>query len=146
MRIGTSTQNLKAVDTRLQELKSLLARYESTAKDDPAEWRFLGKIYELMTYSARELGRTDVPMEFARRSLELRRKAAERDPSFVVRGALANALAAYASILRITGDLSGAADRLSNQAKWKASPRRIPALFASEPRHPGAVYARSGRS
>jgi tetratricopeptide (TPR) repeat protein len=132
MRVDTSAQNLQAVETRLQELKRLLTSYESSANDDSAEWRFLGKIYESMTYSAKDLGRMDVPMEFARRSLELRRKAAQRDPSFVVRGALANALAAYASILRVTGDLSGAADTFQESvAKWES-------LAAENPQHYGA--------
>jgi serine/threonine protein kinase len=132
MRIDTSAQNLKAVEAKLQQLKSLLARYESMAKDDPADWRFLGKIYESMTYSARDLGRMDVPMEFARRTLELRRKAVERDQSFVVRGALANALAAYASILGVTGDLNGAADTFQQSvAKWEN-------LAAENPQHYGA--------
>jgi len=50
----------------------------------------------------------DTPMRFARRAVELRRKAVERHPSFDARGGLAGALAAYGSLLRATGDLSGA--------------------------------------
>jgi tetratricopeptide (TPR) repeat protein len=52
----------------------------------------------------------DVPMRFARRSIELRRKVAERDKSFDARGALANALSAYGGLRRATGDLSGAVE------------------------------------
>jgi hypothetical protein len=63
-----------------------------------------------MAVSARELSRLELPMRFARRSLELRRKAADHDPSFAARGSLANALSAYAGLLRATGDIRGAVE------------------------------------
>ncbi len=110
MRIEYAVKNLKALEAKLQELQTLLARYESTAKDDPSEWRFLGKIYESMAFSARELSRMDVPMRFARRSVELRQKVVEQDKSIDARGSLANALSAYGSLRRATGDLSGAVE------------------------------------
>jgi serine/threonine protein kinase len=109
-RVDYGSRNLNALDAKIHELQSLLARYESTAKDEPSEWRFLGKIYESMAFSARELNRMDVPMQFARRSVELRRKAVEQDTSFDVRGSLANALSTYGSLLRATGDLYGAVE------------------------------------
>ncbi|HWZ33486.1 MAG TPA: protein kinase [Bryobacteraceae bacterium] len=133
MRIETSTQNLAALDAKIQQLQALLARYESRPKDDIAEWRFLGKIYESMTYSARDLSRTDVPMEFARRALELRRKAAQRDRSFVVRGALANTLGSYATMLRVTGDLSGAAETFQQSVTmWEDLTAENPQHYAAQ--------------
>lgn len=109
-RIEWGAKNLKALETKLNELRGLLARYESAAKDELGECQFTGKIYESMAVSARELSRMELPMMFAKRSVELRRKSAEQDKSLIARGSLANALSAYAGLLRATGDLSGAVE------------------------------------
>jgi tRNA A-37 threonylcarbamoyl transferase component Bud32/tetratricopeptide (TPR) repeat protein len=133
MRIETSAQNLEALDAKIQELRSLLARYESKPVGDVTEWRFLGKIYESMTYSARDLSRTDVSMQFAERALELRRKTVERDQSFVARGAMANALTAYATALRVTGDLAGAAETFEQSvAMWQRLTAENPQHYAAQ--------------
>ena len=109
-RIEYGSKDLKAMEAKLAELQVLLARYEPSAKDEPGEWQFLGKVYESMAVSAREMSRLEMPMRFAKRSVELRRKMAERDQSFAVRGSLANGLSAYAGLLRATGDLSAAVE------------------------------------
>jgi tRNA A-37 threonylcarbamoyl transferase component Bud32/tetratricopeptide (TPR) repeat protein len=104
------SKNLEALAQRFGELQGLLDRYEATAKDEPAEWLFLGKIYEWMAVSGKDLPSLALPMRFARRSVELRKKAAGRDPSFQARGSLGNAWTSYAGLLRATGDLAGAVD------------------------------------
>jgi tRNA A-37 threonylcarbamoyl transferase component Bud32 len=111
-RIEYGSRNLKALDTKLAELQRSLSSYEASAKDEPAEWQFIGRIYESMAVSARELSRMELPMTFARRAVALQRKVAGGDKSFAARGRLANALSAYAGLLRATGDLRGAVDTL----------------------------------
>ena len=109
MRMETSSKNLKTLEAKIHELQDLLARYEPEATS-PDDLRFLGKVYESMTFSAKELRGISAPMTFARRAVEFRRKSVEHDHSFDARGGLANALAAYASLLRATGDLSAAVE------------------------------------
>ena len=109
-RLEYGRKNLKALDAKLAELQTLLTRYESSAKEDPGEWQFVGKVYESMAISARELNRIALPMRFARRSVELQRKLAAVDRSHAARGRLANALSAYGGLLRASGDIAGAVD------------------------------------
>src|SRR6185437_4201657 len=78
-RIEHGARNLKAMEAKLNELLGLVVRYEPEAKDELEEWRFLGKIYEEISVSARDLSRVDLPMKYARRSVELRRKVAGQD-------------------------------------------------------------------
>src|SRR5262249_15643248 len=101
MRMETSALNLKIIAAKVHDLQDLVLRYETTGSSDPGELRFLGKVYESMTFSARELGRMDAPMRFARHAVELRRKSVEQDHSLDARGGLAGALAAYATLLRV---------------------------------------------
>jgi len=68
-RVEYAAKDNKALDAKLRELQGLLTRYESAAKDEPGEWRFLGKIYESMAFSARELSHMEVSMGFARRTM-----------------------------------------------------------------------------
>ncbi|MFN0103306.1 MAG: protein kinase domain-containing protein [Bryobacteraceae bacterium] len=109
-RIAYGSKNFSLLEAKLTELRGLLTRYESDAKDELAEWQFLGRVYESMAVSARDLGRLQLPMELARRSVELRRKAAGKDKSPTALGNLATSLSAYAGLLRATGDLSGAVE------------------------------------
>ena len=106
-RMETSAMDLQAIQAKLHQMQTLLARYEPGV-NNAAELNYLGKVYESMTFSARELNGVDAPMRFAQRAVELRRKAVELDPSFNARGGLAGALAAYGTLLRTTGDFSGA--------------------------------------
>ncbi len=107
-RVEYTARNLKTMESKIDELQPLLARYEATVKDDPAELQFLGGIYEWMAISGRELSRMDLPMRFAKRSVELQRRAVEKDHSFLARGRLTNALSAYGGLRRATGDVVGA--------------------------------------
>jgi tRNA A-37 threonylcarbamoyl transferase component Bud32/tetratricopeptide (TPR) repeat protein len=107
-RIEYDTKNLKALEAKLKELEALLKRYEAGALDEPAEWQFAGRIYESMAVSARELSRLEMPMHFAKRSVELQRKVTAHDRSLAALLRLANALSAYAGLLYATGDLSEA--------------------------------------
>src|SRR5262249_11110974 len=111
-RLDYGSRDLKALDQKITEMVGLLATYESSATNELAEWQFLGKIYEYMAISARELSRMELRMRFARRSVELRQKAAEQDKSRLAKAQLSTALSAHAGLLRATGDLTGAIEVL----------------------------------
>jgi serine/threonine protein kinase len=111
-RIDYASKNLKALEADLTELQGLLTAYESGAKEEPGEWQFVGKIYESMAISARDLGRMELPMRFARRAVELQRKVTEQDKSFAAQHRMSNALNAYAALRYATGDLNGAVETL----------------------------------
>ncbi len=107
-RMDYDARDLRALQSRLGEMQDALTRYEASAPDDPSEWQFLGKQYETMAVAAKELSRVEVPARFAKRSVELRRRAAAADSSVRAQGSLGNALSAYATLQRMAGDFTGA--------------------------------------
>jgi tetratricopeptide (TPR) repeat protein len=122
-------KDLKALEAKVSDLRALVARYEATAPSQPFEWQFLGKMYESMAMSAKEFGPMDLPMEFARRSVELRRMAVEHEPAFDARGSLSNALSAYATLHVAVGDMAGAVEI------YKESLAVLEAMAAENPDH-----------
>jgi len=111
-RLEWGSQNFQMLDAKINQLRELLARYEAGAKDELAEWQFVGRAYESMAVTARALNRMELPIMFAKRCMELRQKAAERDKSITTRGNLANSYSTYGGLLRATGDLTGAVEML----------------------------------
>jgi hypothetical protein len=128
-RVIDEGKNLKALQAKIGELQDLLARYEAGAPADPGEWQFIGKIYESMALSAKGMGPMDLPMQFAWRSVELRRKVVEKAPTFDARGSLANALAAYGTLLQSVGDLAGAVEN------YEQAIEALEAMAAENPTH-----------
>ncbi|MCC6537059.1 MAG: serine/threonine protein kinase [Bryobacterales bacterium] len=107
-----SNKQTGALEGKIEQLRTLLARYEPQAREEVDEWRFIGRTYESMAVAARDASRFELPMEFARRAVELRRKTVGADPGGEARASLSNALTAYSRLQRATGDLAGAVGSL----------------------------------
>jgi tRNA A-37 threonylcarbamoyl transferase component Bud32 len=108
LRVDYEDADMTAIRTRIGELHQLLQTFEAGLTNEGAEWLFVGKQYEALSVMAsRQLGAKDMPLAFARKAVECQQRSVALDRNYRARGSLANAMCAYANLLRAVGDLHG---------------------------------------
>jgi tetratricopeptide (TPR) repeat protein len=128
-RIDYRRRDLKQLDGRVAELKSLLASYEARAVGGGSEWAFLGTVYDSLADSEVELDQPEQAAGSSRLSIAYRSRLVRQDRSPKARNGLSNSFGTYAWLCQDQGKLEDAIEAM------KQSIAIIEGILAENPNH-----------